>query len=147
MIRVSWLAGVWVGIFAGIVGAQTGLVPKPPFTAAQTEHGKEIAAKSLEIRAQIKNMRDPAEPFKIMGNLYFVGVANGEVYLLTSPQGHIMFGAAFPDTVDQIQKSVEAIREKSAVETCADVFNALKRARHQRRSAKPAMKAKQESFL
>ena len=43
-------------------------------------------SQSLEIRAQITNMRDPAEPFKIMGNLYFVGVANGEVYLLTSPQ-------------------------------------------------------------
>ena len=40
-------------------------------------------------------MKTPAEPFKIMGNLYFVGVANGEVYLLTSPKGHILFGAAF----------------------------------------------------
>jgi len=92
-----------------VLVAQTAIAPKPPFTAAEAEHGKQIAAKSLEIRAQITNMRDPAEPFKIMGNLYFVGVANGEVYLLTSPQGHILFGAAFPDTIDQIEKNIQAV--------------------------------------
>ena len=97
-----------------VVVAQTPLAPKPPFTAAQAEHGKEIAAKSVEIRAQIKNMRDPAEPMKIMGNLYFVGVANGEVYLLTSPQGHIMFGAAFPETTGQVEKNIEAMGFKVA---------------------------------
>jgi hypothetical protein len=94
---------------ASLALAQAPLAPKPPFTAAQAEHGKEIAAKSVEIRAQIKNMRDPAEPMKIMGNLYFVGVANGEVYLLTSPQGHIMFGAAFPETTRQVEKNIAAM--------------------------------------
>ncbi len=89
--------------------AQTPIAPKPPFTAAEAERGKAIAQKSAEIRRDIKNMRDPAEPFRIMGNLYFVGVANGEVYLLTSPQGHILFGAGFPDTVDQVQKNIEAM--------------------------------------
>ena len=54
-------------------------------------------------------MKTPAEPFKIMGNLYFVGVANGECYLLTSPKGHILFGSAFPDTVDQVDKNIEAV--------------------------------------
>ena len=96
MRRTCFLAGSLVSVFCATLGAQTTIAPKPPFTAAQAEHGKEISAKSLQIRAQIKNMRDPAEPMKIMGNLYFVGVANGEVYLLTSPHGHIMFGAAFP---------------------------------------------------
>src|SRR6266566_7521186 len=85
MRRTYWMAGSLVSVLCANVVAQTTIAPKPPFTAAQAEHGKEIAAKSLEIRAQIKNMRDPAEPMKIMGNLYFVGVANGEVYLLTSP--------------------------------------------------------------
>src|ERR1700686_4558816 len=109
---------VWTGLVLCSVGtmlvAQTPIAPKPPFTAAEAEHGKQIAAKSLEIRAQIKNMRDPAEPFKIMGNLYFVGVANGEVYLLTSSQGHILFGAAFPDTIDQIEKNIQAVGFKLA---------------------------------
>ena len=106
--KVFW-TGLVVCAAGAMLVAQTAIAPKPPFTAAQAEHGKQIAAKSLEIRAQITNMRDPAEPFKIMGNLYFVGVANGEVYLLTSPQGHILFGAAFPDTIDQIEKNIQAM--------------------------------------
>jgi glyoxylase-like metal-dependent hydrolase (beta-lactamase superfamily II) len=113
MQKVFWTAAALCAA-AAILVAQTAIAPKPPFTAEQAAHGKQIAAKSLEIRAQITNMRDPAEPFKIMGNLYFVGVANGEVYLLTSPQGHILFGAAFPDTIDQIEKNIQAVGFKLA---------------------------------
>src|SRR5271170_4051104 len=66
--------------------------PKPPFTAKDAELGKKLADLSLDVREQIADPKAPADPFKIMGNLYFVGVANGEAYLLTSPQGHILFG-------------------------------------------------------
>jgi len=66
---------------ASLALAQAPSPPKPPFTAAQAEHGKEIAAKSVEIRAQIKNMPRPGRADEDHGNLYFVGVANGEVYL------------------------------------------------------------------
>src|SRR5262245_53837596 len=72
---------------------------KPLFSPQDAEAGKKLAAKSLEIRAQIKKVDGPAEPFKIIGNLYFVGPENGDCYLLTSPQGHILFGAGFPDSV------------------------------------------------
>jgi metallo-beta-lactamase class B len=96
-------------LFCGPLLAQTAVSPKPPFTLADAERGKAYAETSARIRRDIKNMRDPADPFKIMGNLYFVGVANGEVYLLTSPQGHILFGAGFPETVDQVQRNIEAV--------------------------------------
>ena len=96
-------------IFRMILQAQSPAVPKPPFTAKEAALGKKLAATSLVIRAQITNLRAPAEPFKIMGNLYFVGIANGEVYLLTSPQGHILFGAGYADTVPQVQKNIEAM--------------------------------------
>src|SRR6266851_1607356 len=102
-----------IGLLLCAVGAillgQTAIAPKPPFTAAQAEHGKQIAAKSLEIRAQITNMRDPADSFKIMGNLYFVGVANGEVFLLTSPQGHILMGAGSANSAERVQKNIESM--------------------------------------
>jgi len=84
-------------------------VPSPPFTVTEAELGKKLAATSLDVRKQITDMRAPAEPFKIMANLYFVGVANGESYLLTSPQGHILFGASFDDTTDQIEKNIQAM--------------------------------------
>src|SRR6266567_3855027 len=114
MLRTVFMASMLWGAVCRMLVALTPIAPKPPFTAAQAEHGRELAAKSVVIRAQIKNMRDPAEPMKIMGNLYFVGVADGEVYLLTSPQGHIMFGAAFPDTTDQVEKNIQAMGFKLA---------------------------------
>ena len=83
--------------------------PKAPFTAQDAEAGKKLVATSLELRAQIKDTAAPAEPFKILGNLYFVGSANGESYLLTSPQGHILMGAGFEAAVDRTQQNIEAL--------------------------------------
>ena len=71
--------------------------------------GKRLVAKSLEIRAQITTPSGPTEPFKIMGNLYFAGVNNGEVYLLTSPQGHIMFGAGYAVAAESVEKNIEKL--------------------------------------
>jgi metallo-beta-lactamase class B len=88
--------------------------PYPPFTAKQAELGRDLAAKSAEIRKQITDMSAPAEPFQIMGNLYFVGVANGEAYLLTSPQGHILMGAAMESASAQVQKNIESLGFKMA---------------------------------
>ena len=89
--------------------AQTPHAPYAPFTARQAELGKELAAKSLEIRRQITDGSAPAEPFKIIGNLYFVGDANGEVFLLTSPKGHIMMGAGAANSTESIQKNIESL--------------------------------------
>jgi len=101
---------LWTGaaafFLACLAHAQT---PKPPFTAKDAELGKKLAALSLDLREQITMGKGPADPFKIMGNLYFVGVQNGEVYLLTSPQGHILFGAGFADTADLVQKNIESL--------------------------------------
>jgi hypothetical protein len=83
--------------------------PYPPFTAEHARLGKELAARSLEIRKQITNNAAPVEPFKIIGNLYFVGNANGEVFLLTSPQGHIMLGAGAANSIEAVQKNIESM--------------------------------------
>ncbi|MDP3590727.1 MAG: CAU/MBL1b family subclass B3 metallo-beta-lactamase, partial [Phenylobacterium sp.] len=36
----------------------------------------------------------PTEPFKIAGNLYYVGTAGIGAYLITTPQGHILIDGA-----------------------------------------------------
>src|SRR6266567_4100089 len=108
MIRHFFITSLLIGGLAMLAEAQTH-APYAPFTAQQAELGKELAAKSLEIRKQITDGSGPADPFKVMGNLYFVGVANGEVFLLTSPQGHILFGAAFPETTGQVEKNIQAM--------------------------------------
>ncbi len=109
MTKKSILIGLAAGLIAAALLYAQSIAPKAPFTAEEAARGAKIAEESLRIRKQITNMKTPAEPFKIMGNLYFVGVANGECYLLTSPKGHILFGSAFPDTVDQVEKNIEAV--------------------------------------
>jgi hypothetical protein len=80
-----------------------------PYKAGDADAGRKLAATSLEIRAQIKEPAAPVDPFRIIGNLYFVGSANGESYLLTSPQGHILMGAGYVDAADRTQKNIESL--------------------------------------
>ena len=83
--------------------------PQPPFTPEDAARGLRLAELSLELRKQIGDFMAPAEPFKIIGNLYFVGMANGESYLLTSPEGHILFGAGFEKTAAQVEANIAAL--------------------------------------
>jgi metallo-beta-lactamase class B len=106
MCTVLMLLAIVVG-----AGAQT---PKATFTPQDAEAGRKLVATSLELRAQIKDTAAPADPFKILGNLYFVGSANGESYLLTSPQGHILMGAGFEAAVDRTQQNIESLGFKMA---------------------------------
>src|SRR5579885_1351948 len=108
-----------VAIAFGLLGtcfvqAQTQKAPYPPFTAKQAELGRKMVETSLEVRKQITNGTAPAEPFKIIGNLYFVGNANGEVFLLTSPQGHIMMGTGSANSAEAVQKNIESLGFKMA---------------------------------
>ncbi|MEQ1886620.1 MAG: MBL fold metallo-hydrolase [Bryobacteraceae bacterium] len=88
--------------------------PKAPFTAKDAQAGAKIAEDLLVMREQLGDAKQPAQQFKIAGNLYFVGVSNGECYLLTSPQGHILMGVGFSDTVDLVAKNIEAAGFKLA---------------------------------
>ena len=109
MTRNFSIARLLICVFPVVALAQTHSAPYPPFTAKQAELGKELAAKSLEVRRQITNGTAPADPFKIIGNLYFVGNANGEVFLLTSPQGHIMMGSGSANSTESVQKNIESM--------------------------------------
>ena len=53
-----------------------------------------------------RNMNKPVEPFKIIGNIYYVGASDVTSYLITSPKGHILIDSGFEETVPQIEKNV-----------------------------------------
>jgi len=38
-------------------------------------------------------------PFKIIGNIYYVGDTNEAVYLMTTPAGHILLDTGYAETV------------------------------------------------
>jgi len=51
----------------------------------------------------------PTEPFKMIGNVYYVGTDGLASYLITSPQGHILVDTAMPEATSQIRASIEKL--------------------------------------
>lgn len=48
----------------------------------------------------------PAEPFRIAGNLYYVGANDVTSFLLTGPQGHVLIDGGYPGTAPMIMSSI-----------------------------------------
>lgn len=48
----------------------------------------------------------PVEPFRIAGNLYYVGAADLSSYLITTPKGHILLDSGMAETVPQIKANI-----------------------------------------
>lgn len=51
----------------------------------------------------------PTEPFRIIGNVYYVGTNGLASYLITSPQGHILVDTVMPESTSQIKASIERL--------------------------------------
>lgn len=51
----------------------------------------------------------PQAPFRIIGNVYYVGAAGLAAYLITSPQGHILLDGTMPENVEMITRNIEAL--------------------------------------
>jgi metallo-beta-lactamase class B len=51
----------------------------------------------------------PYPPFKIIGNIYYVGTAGVSAYLITSPKGHILIDGILAQSVPQIIGNVKAL--------------------------------------
>jgi metallo-beta-lactamase class B len=48
----------------------------------------------------------PVKPFRIIGNVYYVGAAEISSFLITTPNGHILLDSGLAETVPQIQQNV-----------------------------------------
>ena len=56
-----------------------------------------------------KEWSDPAEPFRIAGNLYYVGTYDLGCYLIATPQGHILINTGLAESVPMIKKNIEQL--------------------------------------
>ncbi|KRR15195.1 subclass B3 metallo-beta-lactamase [Bradyrhizobium jicamae] len=79
-----------------------------------------IALMSLAGTAQAQTVKDlleslrvkwntPTEPFKMIGNVYYVGTNGLASYLITSPQGHILVDTVMPEATSQIKANIEKL--------------------------------------
>jgi metallo-beta-lactamase class B len=51
----------------------------------------------------------PFPPFRIVGNVYWVGSYDLATYLIATPEGHILINTGVGDTAKQIKASVEQL--------------------------------------
>jgi metallo-beta-lactamase class B len=64
----------------------------------------------LQLAAEIPaSWTTPVPPFRIAGNLYYVGSQDLAAYLLVTPQGNILINSNLASAPPQIKKSIEAL--------------------------------------
>jgi metallo-beta-lactamase class B len=66
-----------------------------------------LARRSVE--GSFRMMNRPFEPFRLIGNLYYVGAADISSFLITTPEGHILIDSGFEATVPLIRDGVRKL--------------------------------------
>lgn len=56
--------------------------------------------------ATSREWNTPVPPFRIAGNLYYVGAVEIASYLITTPQGHFLLDGGFVETAPQIESNI-----------------------------------------
>lgn len=67
-----------------------------------------IATKSVFAQADeaSRSWNKPVAPFRIAGNLYYVGAIEITSYLITTPEGHFLLDGGFVETAPQIERNI-----------------------------------------
>lgn len=56
-----------------------------------------------------RSWNQPVEPFRIVGNIYYVGASDIASYLITSPRGHILLDGGFVETAPMIRDNIRKL--------------------------------------
>lgn len=51
----------------------------------------------------------PVDPFRVIGNIYYVGTNELAIFLVTTPVGHFLIDSGFEETVPLVKRSVERL--------------------------------------
>src|SRR5687767_14420837 len=80
------------------------------YVSAAMAVGLAAAAHAGELRAQnTREWTEPFPPFRIVGNVYYVGSKGLASYLVTTPQGHVLINSNLVESIPQIRASVEQL--------------------------------------
>ena len=53
--------------------------------------------------------KTPLEPFRIIGNIHYVGTSELGAFLITTPEGHLLVDGVLPESVSLIEQSIRAL--------------------------------------
>ena len=62
-----------------------------------------------QIERSLQSMNGPFEPFRIIGNIHYVGASDASSFLITTPDGHILIDTGFEATVATIRDGVRKL--------------------------------------
>jgi metallo-beta-lactamase class B len=92
-----------MGVRVSVLAAALLLVTTVASTAGQEMYSKEWYDR---FRGP---MSAPAEPFKVVGTIYYVGAADISSWLITTPEGHVLIDTGTVEMHDVIRKNIEAL--------------------------------------
>src|SRR6185503_6850712 len=64
------------------------------------------AEENAMLRKEWESWNAPFKPFRIIGNIYYVGPSGISSFLITTPEGHLLLDTGFETTVPRIRESV-----------------------------------------
>jgi metallo-beta-lactamase class B len=53
-----------------------------------------------------RSWNQPVNPYRVIGNIYYVGAAEVTSFLIVTPAGHILLDSGFAETVPQIKQNI-----------------------------------------
>src|SRR5205807_10156241 len=62
-----------------------------------------------QIENSFRTMNRPIEPFRVIGNLSYVGASDVSSFLIATPEGHILIDSGFAATVPLIREGVRKL--------------------------------------
>lgn len=68
-----------------------------------------ITACAQQNEAQRRDWNRRVQPFRVIGNIYYVGVAGVSSFLITTPDGHILLDSGLVETVPIIQDNMKQL--------------------------------------
>lgn len=89
------------------VSASPALPPKAPLASDAVIAAAETAP--LSPFAISGKWNEPHPPFRVMGNIYYVGTQGVSAWLITTPKGHILIDGIMPQSVPQIIANVKTL--------------------------------------
>src|ERR1043166_1474127 len=64
------------------------------------------AATNAQANEQSRARNQPVKPFRIIGNIYYVGASDVTSFLIVTPKGHFLLDSGFVETVPQIEQNI-----------------------------------------
>lgn len=88
---------------------------KNPFRSRRTLGGLALlsalflSAAQGALTAEQASGNQPVAPFRIIGNLYYVGASDVTSYLVSTPEGLILLDSGYAETVPQVEANIKAL--------------------------------------